>query len=162
MGRRYLIPVAAITLSVCCAVPAFGQGGNGKNGRGKRNAVRERLSQMSPHDRQIFRRNAEYWRQLSPEHQMSLRQRETIRRQQVQKEAEAALRESGVNLDPARRNVFEERYLAERRRMERALRQEMEAKRRQQINELLKRELQSHRQNSPASSANPSASAPKK
>ena len=59
--------------------------------------------------------------------------------------AEAALRESGLSLDPQRRDLFESRYLQERRQMERALRHQVETERQQQLPTLiqqLKKEFQ--------------------
>lgn len=147
MARRRFILVVAGLLSFSAVTTSLAQGKSGNRpGRGTA-AVRERWSQMSPEDRNTFRRNAERWVQLSPEQQMIMRQRELLRRQQIKQEAEVALREAGMNLDVEKRRKFEERYAEERRRVERALREEMEAKRRQQlptVHELLKKEFQGH------------------
>jgi DNA-binding PadR family transcriptional regulator len=107
---------------------------------------RDRLYQLSPEERQAFRRNAERWIQMNPEQQKVLREREKVRRQQLKVEAEAAMNQMGLRLDPNAQGQFEARYLQERRRIERALRQEVEAKRQQelpQLNERLKSEFQS-------------------
>jgi hypothetical protein len=100
---------------------------------------------MPPQDRQIFQRNAERWMEMGPEERMIMREREKIYRAQVSKEVDAALRNSGLHLDGERRAQFEQRYLQERRRFEHSLRQEIEAKRQQQLPALqdrLKKEFQ--------------------
>jgi hypothetical protein len=129
-------------------------------GHGQINAARARLYQLSPEERQAFQRNAERWLKMSPEQQKVLREREQIRRQQLRTEAESAMRQLGLRLDPNARDQFEARYLQERRRIERELREEVEAKRQQelpQLNERLKNEFQSH-QGTGASTASPAAS----
>lgn len=111
-----------------------------------RGSPRDRLFQLSPEERQTFKRNAERWLQMNQEQRNILREREKVRRQQMKIEAEAALRDSGIRVDPNARDQFESRYLQERKRIERDLRQEVEAKRQQQLNELrerLKTEFQS-------------------
>ena len=82
---------------------------------------------------------------MSPAERDLLRARENLRREQIRREAEAALRESGLSLDPQRRDLFESRYLQERRQMERALRHQVETERQQQLPTLiqqLKKEFQ--------------------
>src|SRR5438876_4909638 len=94
---------------------------------------------------------------MNPEQQKLLRERYNLHRQQLKNEADAALRQSGLRLDDSARDQFEARYLQERRKIERDLRQETEAKRQQQLpqlNERLKSEFQSH-QGSPAASVSP-------
>jgi hypothetical protein len=82
---------------------------------------------------------------MSPEQRKILRERENLRQQQIKRETEAVLRDSGLRLDQQKRNLFESRYMQERRRMERALRQQIENERQQQLPALiqqLKREFQ--------------------
>jgi hypothetical protein len=74
-----------------------------------------------------------------------LREREQARRQRLKAEAEEAMRQMGLRLDPNAQGQFEARYVQERRRIERQLRQEVEAKRQQQLpklNERLKSEFE--------------------
>jgi len=109
------------------------------------NPGRERFNQLSPEERQAFHRNAERWLRMSPEQQKMLREREQIRRTQMKAEAEVVLRQMGLRLDPAAQGQFESRYMQERRRIERQLRMETEARRQQQLpqlNERLKSEFQ--------------------
>jgi hypothetical protein len=108
-------------------------------------STRERWLSLPPGDRQDFRRNAERWVQMSPEERKVLRERENLRRAQIKRETDAALRDSGLRLDQEKRNLFESRYIEERRRIERALRQQIETERQKEIPALiqqLKRELQ--------------------
>jgi len=108
-------------------------------------SVRERWSALPPAERQAFQRNAERWMRMSPAERDLLRARENWRREQIRRETEAALRQSGLSLDPRRRDLFESRYMQERRRMEQTLRRHIEIERQQQLPALiqqLKRELQ--------------------
>jgi hypothetical protein len=82
---------------------------------------------------------------MSPAERDLLRARENSRREQIRQETEAALRESGLSLDPQRRDLFESRYMQERRRVERTLRHQIEIERQQQLPALiqqLKKEFQ--------------------
>jgi len=111
------------------------------------NPGRNHYNQLSPEDREALRRNAERWLQMNPEQQRILRERERIRRQQMQAEAEAAMRQLGLRLDPNAQGQFENRYIQQRRQIERQIRQEMEAKRQQQLpqlNQRLKSEFEAH------------------
>jgi hypothetical protein len=108
-------------------------------------STQERWRSLPPAARQDFRRNAERWVQMSSEQRKILRERENLRQQQIKRETEAALRDSGLRLDQQKRNLFESRYMQERRRMERTLRQQIENERQQQLPALiqqLKREFQ--------------------
>ena len=107
--------------------------------------MRERWLSLPPAARQNFQRNAERWLRMSPEERNILRQRENLRRETIRRETEAAVRDSGLRLDPQQRALFESRYIQERRRVEQALRQQIETERQQQLPELirqLKKEFQ--------------------
>jgi hypothetical protein len=100
---------------------------------------------MPPEARQNFRRNAERWMRMSPEERNVMRQRENLRRETIKRETDAALRESGLHLNPQERAQFESRYVQERRKVEQALRQQIEAERQKELPELirqLKKEFQ--------------------
>ena len=102
---------------------------------------------MPPEDRQIFRRNAERWMQMGPDERKILREREKIYRQQVQRDVDAALRDSGLRLEGEKRTQFEQRYLQERRRIEHSIRQDIESKRQQELpalQERLKKNFRNH------------------
>ena len=123
--------------------------------------MRSRVHQLSPEERQTFKKNAERWLQMNQEQRNVLRAREKVRQQQMKSEADAALRDSGLRVDPNARNQFESRYVQERRRIERQLRQEAEAKRQQQLKELNER-LKSEFQPSPSSPGSTGSSGPSK
>jgi hypothetical protein len=155
VGRQFILIGATIALSILAVDRSFAQGPGQHSHGGKlrrfnnnqlRGSARDRLFQLSPEERQTFKRNAERWLQMNPEQRNMLREREKVRRQQMKTEAETVLRDSGIRVDPNARDQFESRYFQERKRIERDLRQEVEAKRQQQLNELkerLKHEFQS-------------------
>lgn len=101
----------------------------------------------------MFRRNAERWMQMGPSERALMREREVLRRARIKQESEAALHDAGLRLDQQRRELFEQRYLQERRKIERELLQETEAKRKQELpvlNDRLRKEFQ---ETSPAGAA---------
>jgi len=108
-------------------------------------SVRERWLAMPPDARQNFQRNAQLWMQMTPEQRNLMRQRENVRRQTMTHEADAAVRDSGLQLSAQERSQFESRYIQERRKVEQGLRQQIEAERQKEIPELiqqLKKEFQ--------------------
>ena len=108
-------------------------------------SIRDRWLAMPPEARQNFRRNAERWMRMSPEERNVMRQRENSLKATVKRETDAALRESGVNLNPQERAQFESRYIQERRKVEQTLRQQIEAERQKELPALiqqLKKEFQ--------------------
>jgi hypothetical protein len=159
VGRQLFLISAIIALSLIASARSHAQGGhNGHNrshggqgqgqGFGRHNNqhppnggrdMRSRVRQLSPEERQTFKKNAERWLQMNQEQRNALRAREKMRQQQMKSEADAALRDSGLRVDPNARDQFESRYVQERRRIERQLRQEAEAKRQQQLKELNER-----------------------
>lgn len=173
MGRQFIVIAAAFLVVTGVAGSVFGQGQPAprmrarafNRGHAPLNAGRDRFFQLSPDERQAFRRNAERWLQMNPEQQRVLREREQARRQRLKAEAEQAMRQMGLRLDPNAQGQFEARYLQERRRIERELRQEVEAKRQQQLpklNERLKSEFEPRQGGASATVApavSPSASA---
>jgi hypothetical protein len=151
VGRKLYVVGLISALSISVSSFAFAQGRpqsfgarkgvfNRHNGQFK-GAARERWFQLSPEDRQTFRKNAERWLQMSPEERKVMRDREILRRERIRNEAEAVLRDSGLRLDQTKRDLFQERYLQERARIDRELRQEYETRRQQQL-ERLKKEFQ--------------------
>jgi hypothetical protein len=100
---------------------------------------------MPPEARQNFRRNAERWMRMSPEERNVMRQRENLRQEKIKRETDAALRQSGLNLNPQERAQFESRYIQERRKVEQSLRQQVETERQKELPALiqqLKKEFQ--------------------
>jgi hypothetical protein len=108
-------------------------------------SVRERWQALPPDARQNFQRNAQLWMQMTPEQRNLMRQRENMRRQIMTREADAAVRDSGLQLNPQDRARFESRYIQERRKVEQSLRQQIETERQKEIPALiqqLRREFQ--------------------
>jgi hypothetical protein len=100
-------------------------------------SVRERWEAMPPDARQNFQRNAQLWMQMTPEQRNLMRQRETMRRQVMTRDADAAIRDSGLQLNPQERARFESRYIQERRKVEQSLRQQIETERQKEIPALI-------------------------
>jgi hypothetical protein len=96
-------------------------------------SIRERWLAMPPDARQNFRRNADLWMQMTPEQRNLMRQRENMRRQIITRDADAAVRDSGLQLNPQERARFESRYIQERRKVEQSLRQQVETERQKEI-----------------------------
>src|SRR5881392_4346114 len=87
--------------------------------------------------RQNFQRNAQLWMQMTPEQRNLMRQRENMRRQAITREADAAVRDSGLQLNPQERARFESRYIQERRKVEQSLRQQVQTERQKEIPALI-------------------------
>ena len=128
--------------------------------------ARERWRDMSPEDRQRLRINAERWQHMNAEERKAFREQQEWRQMRLKREAEEAIRQSGLQLEAERRALFERRYIEERRRIDQELRRELREKRQRELApvvEKLKKEL-SDKQGGGAngnSSGSPSAS-PKK
>ena len=83
--------------------------------------------------------------QMTPQQRNLMRQRENARRQIITREADAAIRDSGLQLDPQERARFQSRYIQERQKVEQDLRQQIDAERQKELPALiqqLKKEFQ--------------------
>ena len=100
-------------------------------------SVKDRWLAMPPDARQNFRRNADLWMQMTPEQRNLMRQRENVRRQIITRDADAAVRDSGLQLNPQERARFESRYIQERRKVEQSLRQQVQTERQKEIPALI-------------------------
>jgi hypothetical protein len=117
---------------------------------------------MPPDARQNFQRNAQLWMQMTPEQRNLMRQRETVRRQVMARDADAAVRDSGLQLNPQERAKFESRYIQERRRVEQSLRQQIETERQKEIPALIQQLRKEFQLDEPGKSpATKSAASPK-
>jgi hypothetical protein len=150
VGRKFnaliltLIVAALLPGLVCAQLP--GRNGSKELGPGSMLPGSGRVQTWSPEDRERFSRNAERWIQMDAEQRKIMREREKLRRQHLQQEAERAFRESGLHLDAEKRAAFESRYVQERARLEHSMHQELEAKRQTEnsaLVERLKKEFQS-------------------
>ncbi|MDQ6912630.1 MAG: DUF3106 domain-containing protein [Verrucomicrobiota bacterium] len=145
--------------------PAQPPPGGGKLFGRRFHGARERWRQMSPEDRQRFRMNAERWLNMSPEERRVLRDRESARHLRLQHEADAALQQSGLQLEAEKREAYERRYIQERRRIERAIRLELEEKRQRElapVQEQLKKEFGNGQNSAPINSPLISSPSPNK
>jgi TRAP-type C4-dicarboxylate transport system substrate-binding protein len=119
---------------------------------------------MSPDERKKLRINAERWREMDAEERKAFREHQALRQQRLKREAEAAARESGLELESERRARFEQRYIEERRRIDQELRRELREKRQRELApvvERLKREFDEP-QGSPGRAGSSTGSSPKK
>ena len=94
-----------------------------------------------------------------------MRQRENLRRETIQRETETALRDSGLHLNPQERAQFESRYIQERRKVEQALRQQIQSERQKELPALiqeLKKEFQIDQPAKSPATKSPESPNPKK
>lgn len=99
--------------------------------------VRKAIDALTPEQRKRFQENFWRWANLSPEEKKALRDRDEVRRKFMGDEVTAALKETGLQLDGERKAEFMKRYAEERRKIEEQLREEMSAKRKPLVRELL-------------------------
>ncbi|MEO6847307.1 MAG: hypothetical protein ABI443_07260 [Chthoniobacterales bacterium] len=91
--------------------------------------IKDRLDKMPPAERAKFLENFHHWQQMTNEEKHYFRECAMMERQKIQEAANAALQKSGLTLDKDRSEAFALRYMQERRKIERSLHQELEAKR---------------------------------
>jgi hypothetical protein len=101
--------------------------------------VRKALEALTPSQRKRFQENLIRWSMLSPEEKKALRDREELRKTLVAQEVDTAIKESGLDLDSERRELFGKRYSEERRKIEEQLRKEAAEKRRPLVKEMVAR-----------------------
>jgi len=92
---------------------------------------------------------------MPPEERRELREREGWRQQRLKREAEDALRNSGLQLEAERREQYERRYIQERKQIEQALRRELQEKRQRELAPVVERLKKEFAQ--PQGSATPAA-----
>jgi hypothetical protein len=101
--------------------------------------VRKALEALNPEQREQFRQNFARWINMTAGDKQSLRDLAEIRRKHMQEEIEEAITQSGLQLDPERRQMFVKRYTEERKKIEEALRKETEEKRGPRLEEMRNR-----------------------
>jgi hypothetical protein len=99
--------------------------------------VRKAIEALTPEQRKRFQDNFWRWANLPPEEKKALRDRDEIRRKFMRDEVEAALKESGLELEGERKSEFIKRYGEERKKIEEQLREEMAAKRKPLVRDLI-------------------------
>lgn len=100
---------------------------DGKGGDAPVNKLLDRLPPGA--DREAFRRNLLKWRDLSPEERNTLRGQVDNRGAVIKAEIDKTINESGLQLNADQREVYSLRYMQERRKLERSLRDQMGAER---------------------------------
>lgn len=101
--------------------------------------VRKALEALTPEQREQFRQNFARWISLTADDKKSLRDLQEIRRKHMEDEIEQAIVQTGLQLDPERRQMFVKRYTEERKKIEEALRKETEEKRGPRLEDLRNR-----------------------
>jgi hypothetical protein len=101
--------------------------------------ARRALEALTPEQRKRFQENFWRWSNLPPEEKKALREREDMRKKFMQQEVEAAIQNSGLQLNGERRAQFIKRYGEERRKIEEQLRKESNEKRKPLVHEMLGR-----------------------
>ena len=101
--------------------------------------VKKALNALTPAQRKRFQENFIRWSNLPPEEKKALRDKEELRRALVAQEVDAAIKESGLELDSEHRELFAKRYSEERRKIEEQLRKEAAEKRRPMVHEMVAR-----------------------
>ena len=99
--------------------------------------VRKAMEALTPEQRKRFQENFQRWSNLPPEEKKALADREIFRRKKIAEEIDAALKDSGLELDAERRELFARRYGEERHRIEEQLRKELDEKRQPLIKEVI-------------------------
>lgn len=99
--------------------------------------VYKALEALTPEQQTRFKENFVRWINLSPDEKRAMRERDETRKKKMAEETQQALRESGLNLEPAQRGKFAKRYAEERRKLEERLRAEVEEKRKPQVAEII-------------------------
>ena len=101
---------------------------------------------------------------MNAEERKAFREQQEWRQMRLKREAEEAIRQSGLQLEAERRALFEKRYIEERRRIDQELRRELREKRQRELApvvEKLKKELSDKQSNGANGNSSPSGS-PKK
>jgi hypothetical protein len=101
--------------------------------------LRQKVEKMPPERRQEFLKNFKLWANMTPEQRQAIREQERRHIERMHNEVDAAIKESGLDLDEKQKGEFAVRYLQERSKIERQIFQEMEARRRPLIKEMVER-----------------------
>jgi cation diffusion facilitator CzcD-associated flavoprotein CzcO len=117
--------------------------------------ARRVFEQLSPDQKNKFLDNLDQWKAMSPEEQELFRDRELFRREKIAEEIQDAIVKSGLRLDDDQREVYALRYTQERRKIEEALRKEIDIKRRAMVGDMLVRLKTEFTQAPPAENSSP-------
>jgi hypothetical protein len=95
------------------------------------------IRSMTPEQKNHLIENIKAWEQLTPELKQALRAREKSLRKNISDEVDEALQ--GVNLSAEQRETFEKRYKEERKKLDLALRMELDSRRKASLQEIITR-----------------------
>lgn len=159
--RRFYALVAATVLSLFAStalaqrphLQSRGHASGVDRSRVQMRQENQRWQQMSPADQQRFRSNAERWHRMPVGTQRVFRAREIVRQERLKRDAEAAVRDSGLQMESEKRAQFEQRYVEERKRIEQQLRRELREKRKREMEPMVVRLKKEFAQPSSAPSA---------
>jgi TRAP-type C4-dicarboxylate transport system substrate-binding protein len=101
--------------------------------------TREAFKQLSPEERQRWIENFRRWEALPPEQKKNLLDRQEAFHKRMREDVEAAIKDSGLDLNEEQRKLFAARYTEERRKIEEEIRKQMEEVRRPRVKELVER-----------------------
>jgi dsDNA-binding SOS-regulon protein len=121
------------------------------------NDIRRVFENLPPEARRKFRENFRRWKEMRPEDREELRHQELRRKERMAREISETIQKAGLQLNADQREVFALRYAQERRRIEEALRKEMEAKRRPMVQEMMERLKREFANTNIAASPSPTA-----
>ena len=95
------------------------------------------IRSMTAEQKNQLMENIKAWQQVGPDFKQALRNRESLLRKKLKDEVDAALGDIPVSSE--QRAVFEDRYREERKKIDSALRTELEARRREALDEVVQR-----------------------
>ncbi len=101
--------------------------------------ARRVFEQLSPDQKNKFLDNLDQWKAMSPEQQELYRDRELFRREKIAQEIQEAINKSGLHLDDDQREVYALRYTQERRKIEEAIRKDIDRKRQSMVGDMVTR-----------------------
>jgi len=93
---------------------------------------------MPEDERAKFVENFHRWQQMTDEEKRHFRERAMLEHQEIQNAIKEAIKKTGLNLSEDQREVFALRYVQERIKIEQGLRKEMETKRTQLLEGVVK------------------------
>ena len=97
----------------------------------------EFFRRLTPEQKKKLLENIQTWQQISPDFKQALRDRDLLLRKKFKDEVDAALGETPFS--PEQRAQFEEKYREERKKVEAALRAEMEPRRKAAMEDAVQR-----------------------
>jgi len=121
--------------------PADSAQPRGQNAKGNAKKEADPLVQlirsMTPEQKNHLIENIKAWEQLTPELKQALRARDKSLRKNISDEVDEAVQ--GAGLSAEQKDLFEKRYKEERKKLELALRMELDSRRKESLQEIVTR-----------------------